>query len=214
MTHDNRLSRRLIYLPLGAALFAPACADPDAVIDTDGVMPGTTGMMASTTDGPEAPPTTGAPTTTGDEGTTGEPADCYSTRDFFADVVWAKGMGTLCVQCHEPTGAAAAKGAKFRLLTPVYPGFIEANLANIDSLAAYQYDDVPLLLAKPTGLAEHRGGLEPGDSRELYVNLEEMLAQLDDRIECAPPQAGDSFPDVLLLHAVQTLRKAALHLVG
>ena len=212
MAHDNRLNRRIVYLPLGAALFASACQG-DVAVDTDDPIPATTGGT-STTGAPPVPTTstTDAPTT--GDGTTGEPGDCRSTRDFFASEVWAKGMGTVCVQCHEPTGAAAAKGAKFRLLTPAYPGFIEANLASIAGFAGYEYEDTPLLLAKPTGLVDHGGGVVLGEASELYINLEELLVQLDDPIECPPPEAGDSFPDVVLLDEVQTLRKAALHLVG
>ncbi|WP_434420228.1 hypothetical protein [Nannocystis pusilla] len=213
MVENTRLSRRIVYLPLGAALFAFGCYNPDAQVDTEG--PATTGSEGtSSTSGGETP-TTDAPTTTDGTGTTGEPnGDCYSTRDFFADKVWSKGMGTLCVQCHEPTGSAAAKGAKFRLLTPVYPGFIEANLANIQGLAGYEFEDTPLILAKPSGIVEHGGGaVLPADS-ELYKNIQALLEQLEDPIECPPPSAGESFPDVVLLDPVETLRKASLHLVG
>jgi hypothetical protein len=213
MVESTRLSRRMVYLPLGAALFVTGCQDPGGMVGTDGLTPDTssaTEATGGTTD--DAPTTSGEPTT--GENTTGEPADCYSTRDFFADQVWSKGMGTLCVQCHEPTGSAAAKGAKFRLLTPVYPGFIEANLANIQGLAGYKYEDTPLLLAKPTGLVDHGGGTVLGENSELYINMEKLLEQLKDPVECPPPSAGESFPDVVMLDEVQTLRKAALHLVG
>ncbi|MBZ5708514.1 DUF1588 domain-containing protein [Nannocystis pusilla] len=202
----------MVYLPLGAALFAAGCQDPDAQVDTEGSK--TSGAETGTTGSAGDTPTTDGPTSAGSEGTTGEPGDCYSTRDFFADKVWSKGMGTLCVQCHEPTGSAAAKGAKFRLLTPVYPGFIEANLANIESLAGYEFEDTPLILAKPSGVVEHGGGAVLPPESELYKNIQALLEQLEDPIECPPPSADESFPDVVMLDEVQTLRKAALHLVG
>ena len=152
--------------------------------------------------------------TTGDEGTTGEPADCYSTRDFFADRVWAPLMSSNCAMCHEPTGVAAEKGAKFRLLTAVYPGFIEANLENIKSLKGYEYEGIPLLLAKPTGVVDHGGGPVLDPDGELYDDVAELLVQLDDPVECPATPPSAAFPDVELLTPEQTLRKAALHLVG
>jgi hypothetical protein len=88
--------------------------------------------------------------------------------------------------CHEPTGVAAEKGAKFRLLTAVYPGFIEANLENIKSLKGYEYEGVPLLLAKPTGVVDHGGGAALDPDSELHDDLAELLVQLDDPVECPP----------------------------
>ncbi len=184
--------------------------------DTGMYVAGATEAATGTT-GPDASTTATAPTTsagsTGDD-TTGEPVDCYSTRDFFADRVWAPLMATNCALCHEPTGIAAEAGAKFRLLTAVYPGFIEANLENIRSIKDYEYQGIPLLLAKPTGAVEHGGGAALDPDGELYDDLVELLVQLEDPVECpvAPPSAA--FPDVELLTPEQTLRKAALHLVG
>lgn len=178
--------------------------------ESDASSVGTSGTTA------EPPPTTSGSSgsSTGDPTTGGPPGDCYSTRDFFADQVWAKGLGTDCLKCHQPTGAAAAKGAKLRLLTAVYPGFIEANLANVASLAGYEFEGTPLILAKPSGKVDHGGGILIDESSELYVNLTELLAQLEEPVECPPPAPGDLFPDVLLLTPEETLRKAALHLVS
>ncbi len=182
----------------------------DSGVATDD--PGTT-----TGGGPDTPTTSGSesgePTTTGDS-STGDPADCYSTRDFFADKVWAPLMSSNCAMCHEPTGVAAEKGAKFRLLTPVYPGFIEANIENIKSLAGYEYEGTPLLLAKPTGLVDHGGGVQLAEGTQVYDDLAELIAQLGAPVECAPSQPAAAFPDVALLTPEETLRKAALHLVG
>ena len=178
-----------------------------------------TDAMATTSGGSSA--TTGADTgtgSTGDEttgGTTGDPGDCYSTLQFFADEIWAPSFSKSCIQCHDPTGIAAEKNAKFLLLPPVYPGFMEANLANIASIAGYSYDDVPLILAKPLFLTEHEGGKVFTESDEIYAAIEELLVQLDDPIECPVDTSGaKSFDDVDLLTPVETLRKATLHLSG
>ena len=211
MAKSSQLHRRLVGLPLGTVLLGAGCYDGELPSgDTD--LLDTTGAVASTAGTTDAVPTTGE-VTTGD-GTTGEPADCYSTRDFFADQVWSKGLNTTCLKCHDPTGVAAAKGAKLRLLSPVYPGFIEANLANVQSLAGYTYEDTPLILAKPMGKVDHGGGILLDESSELYTNILSLLEQLEAPVECPPQEAGDVFPDVLLLTPEETLRKAALHLVG
>jgi len=207
--------------PIAAALLLAGCYGGSelATEAETGMMTATEATTAAgSTGGPNTPTTTDGETDgethTEGESSTGEPVDCYSTRDFFADKVWAPLMAGNCAQCHEPTGVAAEKGAKFRLLTAVYPGFIEANLENIKSLAGYEYEGVPLLLAKPTGLVDHGGGLQLQDDTETYDNLAELIAQLDAPIVCPPTPPAAAFPDVEMLTPAQTLRKAALHLLG
>jgi hypothetical protein len=200
---------------VAALAAAGGCYNGDVTTEAE-----TAGETTATT-GPGTPTTTGGPddgTSSSSEGgsdsTTGYPEDCYSTRDFFADRVWAPLMANVCLQCHDPTGVAAEKGAKFRLLSPVYPGFIEANLENIRSIAGYEYEGLPLLLAKPAGAVDHGGGTLLTEDSEQYADIVELLAQLDDPVECAPAPPSASFPDVALLTPAQTLRKAALHLGG
>ena len=147
--------------------------------------------------------------------TTGEPGDCYSTLQFFADEIWAPSFSKSCIQCHDPTGIAAEKNAKFLLLPPVYPGFMEANLANIASIAGYSYDDVPIILAKPLFLTEHEGGKLFTENDDIYIAIEELLVQLEDPVECPVDTSGaESFDDIDLLTPAETLRKTCLHLVG
>ena len=208
-------------IPLRALLAASALplaacyADDGLAMDEATTTQATVAASATESTGDDAPTTSAADTsTTGDDSTTGEPADCYSTRDFFADRVWAPLMSSNCAMCHEPTGVAAEKGAKFRLLTAVYPGFIEANLENIKSLKGYEYEGIPLLLAKPTGVVDHGGGPVLDPDGELYDDVAELLVQLDDPVECPATPPSAAFPDVELLTPEQTLRKAALHLVG
>lgn len=190
-----------------------ACYGGDAA-----TMGGSSGETGVETTGPATPTTSGgadeSSSSGGGDSTTGYPEDCYSTRDFFADRVWAPLMSTTCLQCHDPTGVAAEKGAKFRLLSPVYPGFIEANLENIRSIAGYEYEGLPLLLAKPGGVVDHGGGALLSEDSPVYMDIAELLVQLEDPIECAPMPPSASFPDVELLTPAQTLRKAALHLNG
>ncbi|MEZ4385241.1 MAG: DUF1588 domain-containing protein [Nannocystaceae bacterium] len=182
---------------------------------TDGTTSLTTSVGEETTTTTTSD-TSGDTTTDTDTGeTTGEPGDCYSTLQFFADEVWAPSFSKSCIQCHDPTGIAAEKNAKFLLLPPVYPGFMEANLANIASIAGYEYDDVPLLIAKPLFLTEHEGGKLFTEDDDIYIAIEELLAQMDNPIECPVDTSGaKSFDDVDMMTPAETLRKAALHLVG
>ncbi|MBL9106868.1 MAG: DUF1588 domain-containing protein [Myxococcales bacterium] len=204
--------RAVPLLLLTGACYAGDVPTDDGGSETGGV----TGMVTPTSAGPGdgTGGSSSGGSEGGDESSTGEPADCYSTRDFFADKVWAPMFSTVCLQCHDPTGVAAEKGAKFRLLSPVYPGFIEANLENIRSIAGYEYEGLPLLLAKPTGAVDHGGGVVLGEGTQIYDDIAELLVQLDAPIECAPMQPAAAFPDVELLTPAQTLRKAALHLAS
>ena len=205
--HSRRNLLRLAMSTLAAAPLACYGGDGTATqADSTGAS-----EPASTTG--DDTPTTSAGDSTGDstgDASTGEPVDCYSTRDFFADRVWAPLMSSNCAMCHEPTGVAAEKGAKFRLLTPVYPGFIEANLENIKSIAGYEYEGTPLLLAKPTGLVDHGGGVQLSEGTQVFDDLAELIAQLDAPVECAPKPPSAAFPDVSLLTPEETLRKACL----
>ena len=226
MTRTRRL--RIPALPLTARMLAAAtltlnaCYD-GAGSDDDAGDSTTTGASASasasaststsTTQGSTTADTNDPTETTGE--TTGEPGECHSTLQFFAEEVWAPTMSKQCIQCHDPTGIAAEKNAKFLLLPPVYPGFMEANLQNIKSFAGYAYDGVPLLLAKPLFLTAHDGGQLFVEGDETYLAFEELLNQLKDPVECPTDTTGaTSFDDVTLLTPVETLRKASLHLAG
>ncbi len=217
--HNPITCPRIVLRAALAALPLAGCYGGETATGMDEV--GATMMGATdpgTTAGPDTPTTSGtAPGTgsdTGEDNTTGPAPDCYSTRDFFADKVWAPLMSSNCAMCHEPTGVAAEKGAKFRLLTAVYPGFIEANLENIRSPRGYEYEGIPLPLAKPTAVVDHGGGMVLQEDSELYDNVAELLVQLDDPVECPVTPPSAAFPDVELLTPAQTLRKAALHLLG
>jgi hypothetical protein len=215
--HPSITSPRILLralLAAGALPLAGCYADGGLAMEATGDTEASATAAATGTTGPDTPTTSAGDSATTGDNTTGEPVDCYSTRDFFADRVWAPLMATNCAMCHEPTGVAAEKGAKFRLLTAVYPGFIEANVENIKSLKGYEYEGTPLLLAKPTGLVDHGGGVVLDPESELYADFVELLAQLEEPVECPVTPPSAAFPDVQLLTPEQTLRKAALHLVG
>lgn len=139
---------------------------------------------------------------------------CSSNRDFFAQRVWPSVLGSSCISCHAPDGVAVEENAAFHLLPASYPGFIEANLDAVAEMAKNEYDGVPLLLAKPSGIAKHGGGalLKEGDAS--YRLLEELITRLREGEPCDIVPSTEDFAEVELLDAPQTFRKASLHLAG
>src|SRR3954468_6470818 len=66
----------------------------------------------------------------------GSGSECQSNRTFFEENVWSSFMGTQCTKCHAPDGIAHTEhNAKFILQPSSYPGFIDANLANLAEIA-------------------------------------------------------------------------------
>ncbi len=143
-----------------------------------------------------------------------ENGQCLSNGRFFAERVWAKVMQSTCVDCHSPDGIAVNQGADFILLPPAYPGFLEANLATLETLARTEYDDKSILLRKPLGELDHGGGTQLEEGSEEYEILSTLVARLQAGDPCADAVTAGSFSDVTLLDAAGTLRKATLHLLG
>ncbi len=143
-----------------------------------------------------------------------ENGQCFSNGRFFAERVWARVMQKTCVNCHSPDGIAVNKGADFILLPATYPGFLEANLATLETLARTEYDDQSILLRKPLGELEHGGGKQIVEGSEEYEILSDLVARLQAGDPCSDAVATGSFADVTLLGAGATLRKASLHLLG
>ena len=140
--------------------------------------------------------------------------DCISTQEYFENEVWGPVMAKSCISCHAPDGQAALKNAEFVLLPPSYPGFLDANFANLRAIAGNQFNGVPTLLAKPAGLTDHGGGKLFDERSDEYKRIKELLDQLDKPEECPPNSLGKEFAKVEQLSPEATLRKAALHLVG
>jgi cytochrome c553 len=141
-------------------------------------------------------------------------ASCVSTRDFFERQVWASFMSTTCFKCHGADGNAVVKrGAKLVLQPPAYPGFLDANLANLREVSRIEYDGVSELLRKPLGQMGHGGGSPLKEGSPQFGALRELVTRLRAPEQCAdtPPRTP---PEVTLLDASATFRKAALGLAG
>src|SRR5262245_4385596 len=66
-------------------------------------------------------------------------SDCQGTREYFEQNVWSAFMSVTCTKCHTPDGTAVAdSNAKLVLQTSSYPGFIDANLTTLTTVANIQ----------------------------------------------------------------------------
>jgi hypothetical protein len=140
-------------------------------------------------------------------------AACQSTREYFAREVWAPVMGQICIRCHAPGGIAPASGARFVLMPPGYPGFLEANFRAVQEIGKTTYDGKSVVLRKPLGELDHGGGPVLQEGSAAYKALTVLVARLD-KVDSCPPGAPPSLVALSLLGPAATLRKAALSLVG
>jgi hypothetical protein len=140
--------------------------------------------------------------------------DCQSTRTFFEQQVWSAFMSTTCTKCHTPDGTAVAdSNAKFVLQTSSYPGFIDANLANLTMVAAIQNNGTSELLLKPIGQLSHTGGtvIQPGGTE--IKALTELVQRLSNGDSCTEGP-NSTLQSVTLADGPTTLRRAAIDLAG
>ncbi|MBA2662873.1 MAG: DUF1588 domain-containing protein [Bradymonadaceae bacterium] len=149
------------------------------------------------------------------DGAVGEP-DCLSTRDFFSREVWGPLMSTTCTGCHQLGGAAFEQNSRLTLLPSNYPGFLDTNIENLREAMKVQFGGVSQLLLKPTGRVAHGGGEVLSIDSAEYAALEEFVRRIESNEEetCPDTSSHDAFDDLTMLSPTQTLRKAALHLVG
>jgi hypothetical protein len=156
----------------------------------------------------------------GDGGTGIDPIDivsedgCYSNREFLATEAWKGVVESKCLSCHGPGGIAEAQAAKFTIKPSAYPGFLDANLTELEHLAKTSFDGQSVLLRKPLGELEHGGGaVITADSKE-YAVLEDLVARVNKGDSCADSTDVAHFNDVELLSPRLTWRKVTLNLAG
>lgn len=139
---------------------------------------------------------------------------CTSQRAFFEQNVWSAFMSTKCAKCHAPDGIAHTEhNSKFILQPSSYPGFIDANLANLAMVSKIQYDGQSELLLKPLGQLGHFGGPQLDAGSADYKALTSLVSQLSN-IESCTTGANTTLDSVTLSDGPSTLRRAALDLVG
>ena len=139
------------------------------------------------------------------------PGACVPTRQYFNDEVWNPFMSTTCFACHNAQGIAAS--SDLVLQSPNQTGFLDANLAIVGDVAAFERDGLSILLLKPSAQINHGGGTVIETDGPEYKALEELVRQLRNPVVCENT-GDDPFVGVNLLDNAGTYRKATLSLGG
>ena len=140
-------------------------------------------------------------------------AGCVSELEQFQREVSLPVLEKRCQACHTATGVA--RHSKLVLATPSESNYLSRNLEALRALANYEYDSVPLLLAKPTNSVAHGGGARIDVGGAEYKALERLLARFDAPVSCNPQNgAGGLLDRVQFADLGETLRRAKLQLLG
>jgi hypothetical protein len=148
------------------------------------------------------------------DGPTGSSGECLSSQQYFAEKVWVPVLSKVCMKCHSPDGLAAQKNADLILLPTGYPGFMDANLQIMSSLARTEFDDVSVLLRKPIGEMNHGGAAVLVADGPEYAALQEFVRRVKSGDTCQVAATAHTYEDVVMLDPPGTLRKASLNLLG
>ena len=140
-----------------------------------------------------------------------------SDLDFFEERVWRPILKPMCLDCHNPQGAAQTTDMVY--VSEEQQGALEANYAVFADISALDRDGAPIVLQKPTNQITHGGGALFGEEDEEYEVLREMVerARAGESVVCddlSSEGEDEVFEGVLLLGAQQTLRRATLSLAG
>lgn len=139
---------------------------------------------------------------------------CYSNREFLAIEAWKGVIESKCLACHGPGGLAETQSAKFTIKPAAYPGFLDANLLELERLAKTSFDGQSVLLRKPLGELQHGGGVVVGADSAEYELLRELVERVSQGDSCTDATEVAHFDDVELLPPRQTWRKITLNLAG
>lgn len=145
------------------------------------------------------------------------PEECFTHEDYFVQKAWAEVLRPICLDCHNPQGAALT--TDFVMQREEMQGAIEHNYEVFSHIAAFDQSGFPLVLLKPMNRLPHGGGALIQEGDESYQILLEMVERTRDPnpIECAPETVDEEpsiFEGVKMLEPQETLRRAALSLAG
>ena len=136
---------------------------------------------------------------------------CVPTKQFFTDEVWNGFMSNNCFACHNAQGIAAS--TDLVLQGANQPGFLDANLAIVANVAAFERDGTSILLLKPSAQIDHGGGKAIAVDGPEYKALQELIVQVKNPVVCQD-NGNDPFAGVIQLDRVSTFRKATLNIAG
>ncbi len=138
---------------------------------------------------------------------------CLDDAAFYRERLFPEVIGPVCLGCHTAEGVARDSGLV--LVTEARPDHVEVNLGRLAELARIVKDGEPLLLRKPAGLDGHQGGAVAPPGSDAAKLLGDFVERVGEPVVCDGP--GTVRPEaegLVLLSPVDTLRKAALLLVG
>ncbi|MEC9440127.1 MAG: hypothetical protein VYE40_03380 [Myxococcota bacterium] len=139
--------------------------------------------------------------------------DCLSNREYFSKQVWKPVLEQRCFSCHNSSGQAKYTNLVFQPSSQT--GHIDANLEAFAKTARYEADGKSILLQKPLGGLDHKGGPVLEEGSKEFEALSRMLERLDNPVECEDTESVEThFAKVELLDPGQTLRKTTLNLGG
>jgi hypothetical protein len=110
--------------------------------------------------------------TNGDKSTDALGDACPDDPEMFHTLVWSPALATPCASCHVAGGQAEGSGMVF--LPEGADGWLEHNEQVAMEIARQDVDGVPLLVAKPSGLAGSHGGgtlIQPGSSQDAALRF-------------------------------------------
>lgn len=144
----------------------------------------------------------------------GGPGECVEVQGFFREQVWAPFMSNQCFACHNPLGEA--RHTDLVLQAPDVPGFEAANLAAVRNVARLEIDGESLLMLKPLGDVDHKGGVQIERNDDRHEALKDLVALLGEgELTCTDDaDVGAFFTDVEMLDEVEVLRRAAFVLAA
>ena len=141
------------------------------------------------------------------------PGTCVDTDKFFKENIWTPVLSKKCIGCHNPTGDAGNTDLVLQMSD--YPGYLEVNQQTVENVARLEIDGMPLLLAKPSAMVEHGGGLQMGEESEEYALLGEMIDRFRAPSHCKDDGDINRFFDgIVELDEEGTLRKATFLLAN
>ena len=145
------------------------------------------------------------------------PEECQTNEAFFEEDVWRPILKPLCLDCHNPQGAA--QGSDMVYVPEEQFNSLQSNYEAFKDIASFDQNGEPVVFLKPTAQMPHGGGFlfEP-DSSE----AETLLAMIQrtrnpNPVVCEDEMESDDhlfFEDLTLLGPHETLYKAALVLAG
>ena len=133
---------------------------------------------------------------------------------YFENTAWPQ-VFSKCAACHVPGGASG--GTRFVLKPVSAPNAVALDFSIVADVARTLTDHgTSLLLLKPTGKMPHTGGVVIADGTPEAAVLQEMVRQFFDPnlVAACSGDVRSPLDGVTLADPVETLRKAALQLVG